>query len=75
VLGSAMQGAGAPLRALLLDTCVVLLCQLPAALLVLWLPNRSLEHVWLGVAGSYLVLSLLFLSSYRRGRFLRTAAA
>lgn len=73
VLGSVMQGAGAPLRALLLDVCVVLLCQLPAALLVLWLPQRSLEHVWLGVACSYVALSLLFLGSYRRGRFLRVA--
>jgi putative MATE family efflux protein len=73
VLGSVMQGAGAPLRALLLDTCVVLLCQLPAALLVLWLPNRSLTHVWLGVAFSYSVLALLLLGSYRRGRFLRAA--
>jgi putative MATE family efflux protein len=70
VLGSVMQGAGAPLRALLLDTCVVLFGQLPAVLLVLWLPNRSLEQVWLGVACSYLVLALLFLASYRRGRFL-----
>lgn len=75
VLGSVMQGAGAPLRALLLDTCVVLLCQLPAALLVLWLPDRSLTHVWLGVALSYSVLALLLLGSYRRGRFLRAALA
>jgi Na+-driven multidrug efflux pump len=71
VLGSVMQGAGAPLRALLIDTCVVLLCQLPAALVVLWLPSRSLTHVWLGVAFSYSVLALLLLGSYRRGRFLR----
>jgi heme exporter protein D len=40
---------------------------------VLWLPQRSLEHVWLGVAFSYVALSLLFLGSYRRGRFLRVA--
>jgi putative MATE family efflux protein len=75
VLGSVMQGAGAPLRALLLDACVVLLFQLPVALVIFWLPSRSLEQVWLGVALSYLALSLLFFGSYRRGRFLRTALA
>jgi putative MATE family efflux protein len=75
VLGSVMQGAGTPLRALLLDACVVLLFQLPAAMLVLWLPDRALTDVWLTVALSYLALALVFLGSYRRGRFLRAALA
>jgi Na+-driven multidrug efflux pump len=73
VLGSVMQGAGAPLRALLLDACVVLFVQLPASALIFLAAQRSLTHVWASVALSYLVLALVLLASYHRGRFLRTA--
>lgn len=73
VLGSVMQGAGAPLRALLLDACVVLFVQLPASALIFLAAQRSLTHVWASVALSYLVLALVLLASYHRGRFLRAA--
>jgi putative MATE family efflux protein len=73
VLGSVMQGAGAPLRALLLDCCVVAFVQLPASTLVFLSSDPSLPQVWATVALSYLVLAVVLLNSYRRGRFLRTA--
>jgi putative MATE family efflux protein len=75
VLGSVMQGAGAPRRALVLDVCVVLGVQVPASLLVLASPTRSLTQVWLVVAISYVALALALLTSYKRGRFLRAALA
>jgi putative MATE family efflux protein len=75
VLGSVMQGAGAPERALLLDACVVLLVQVPACALVLASHNRTLVEVWLTVALSYTALAIVLLVSYKRGRFLRAALA
>jgi Na+-driven multidrug efflux pump len=75
VLGSVMQGAGNPLRALLLDVCVVLLVQLPAAAFVGFSEHRTLEQVWLTVALSYIALAVVFVASYRRGRFLRAVSA
>jgi putative MATE family efflux protein len=75
VLGSVMQGAGAPERALLLDACVLFLVQVPASLLVLGSPNRSLTEVWLVAGVSYVALAVTLFNSYRRGRFLRTALA
>jgi Na+-driven multidrug efflux pump len=75
VLGSAMQGAGTPLRALLIDLCVVLLFQAPATLIIGFLPSRTLEQAWLSVALGYLMLAVFFYGSYRRGRFLRAALA
>jgi putative MATE family efflux protein len=75
VLGSVMQGAGAPRRALLLDACVVLAVQVPASALVLMSPSRSLTQVWLVVAVSYVALALALLASYKRGHFLRAALA
>jgi putative MATE family efflux protein len=75
VLGSAMQGAGAPQRALLLDACVVLLVQLPVSAFILLHDGRVLSHVWLTVAVSYVALALALTASYLRGRFLRAALA
>jgi putative MATE family efflux protein len=75
VLGSVMQGAGTPLRALLIDLCVVLLFQAPVTLLIGFLPSRTLEQAWLSVALGYVLLAVLFFGSYRRGRFLRAALA
>jgi len=75
VLGSVMQGAGAPLRALLLDTCVVTFVQLPLCALIFSSPERALTQVWATVVLSYVVLACVFLASYRRGSFLKTALA
>lgn len=73
VLGSALQSAGAPLRALLLDVCVVACVQLPASAFVLLSPARTLTHVWLVVGLSYVALALVFLASYRRRAFSHAA--
>ena len=70
VLGSVMQGAGVPERALLLDGCVLLAVQVPASAWVFFSSSRSLTHVWLVAGVSYVALAITLLVSYRRGRFL-----
>lgn len=75
VLGSVMQGAGAPQRALVLDVGVVLGVQVPASLLVLYGSAPRLTEVWLVVGVSYVALAVALLASYKRGRFLRAALA
>lgn len=75
VLGSVMQGAGAPLRALLLDTCVVALVQLPLCALIFWSPERALPQVWAAIVLSNVVLAAVLLTSYQRGSFLKAALA
>jgi putative MATE family efflux protein len=75
VLGSVMQGAGKPERALFLDLGVLLAVQLPASFLVFAAPNRSLTQVWLVAALSYVALAITLFASYRRRRFLGPALA
>lgn len=75
VLGSVMQGAGVPERALILDVCVLLVVQVPASILVYTAANNTLTQVWLVVGASYIALALTLMASYRRGRFLRAALA
>jgi putative MATE family efflux protein len=75
VLGSVMQGAGVPERALLLDVCVLLAVQLPASALVYMAAKHTLTQVWLVVGTSYVALALTLVTSYRRGGFLRAALA
>jgi Na+-driven multidrug efflux pump len=75
VLGSVMQGAGVPERALLLDVCVLLLVQVPSSVLVLSSPGRTLIQVWLVVASSYVAFAIAIFASYKRGGFLRAALA
>jgi Na+-driven multidrug efflux pump len=75
VLGSVMQGAGVPERALLLDGCVLLAVQVPASAWVFFSSGRSLTHVWLVAGVSYVALAITLLVSYRRGRFLGPALA
>jgi len=75
VLGSVMQGAGVPERALFLDVCVLLAVQLPGSAFVLAAPNHSLTQVWLVVGASYVALAVTLVASYRRGGFLRAALA
>lgn len=75
VLGSVMQGAGQPERALFLDLGVLLAVQLPASFLVFFAPNRSLTQVWLVAALSYVALAITLFASYRRRRFLGPALA
>lgn len=75
VLGSVMQGAGVPERALWLDAGVLLGVQLPASALVFVAANRTLTQVWLVVGLSYLALAVTLLLSYGRRRFLGPALA
>ena len=75
VLGSVMQGAGVPQRALLLDACVLLAVQVPASAWVYVSASRSLTQVWLVVGVSYVALAVTLIASYRRGGFLRAALA
>jgi Na+-driven multidrug efflux pump len=75
VLGAAMQGAGATRRVLLLDASVVLLFQLPASVLVALSSNARFEHLCTVIAVTYVAFALVHAFSYRRGRFLKAAAA
>jgi len=75
VLGSAIQGAGATLRALLLDTLVIAGFQLPTS--VLFVLSRSATYVglWQIVAFTYMLFALVYVIAYRRGRFLNVTPA
>jgi putative MATE family efflux protein len=73
VLGSAIQGAGATLRALLLDTLVIAGFQLPTSVLFVLSKSASYVGVWQIVALTYFLFALVYVVSYRRGRFLNTA--
>jgi putative MATE family efflux protein len=75
VLGSVMQGAGAPQRALVLDVSVVLLVQVPASIFVLYSEAPRITEVWLVAGLSYVALAIALFASYQRGRFLRAAPA
>jgi Na+-driven multidrug efflux pump len=75
VLGSAMQGAGATRRALILDASVVLLFQLPASVLVAIAPGARFEQLCLIVAITYVGFAFVHGASYKRGTFLKTAVS
>jgi Na+-driven multidrug efflux pump len=70
VLGSAIQGAGATLRALLLDTLVIAGFQLPTSILFVLSKSPTYVGVWQIVGLTYFLLALVYVVSYRRGRFL-----
>jgi putative MATE family efflux protein len=74
VLGSAIQGAGATLRALLLDTLVIAGFQLPISVLFVFSDRASYIGVWKIVALTYFLFALVYVISYRRGRFLEADA-
>lgn len=74
VLGSAIQGAGATLRALVLDTLVIAGFQLPTSVLFVLSKSATYVGVWQIVALTYFLFALVYVVSYRRGRFLRGAA-
>ena len=69
VLGSAIQGAGATLRALLLDTLVIAGFQLPTSVLFVLSKSATYVGVWRIVALTYFLFALVYVISYRRGRF------
>ncbi|MET0790526.1 MAG: MATE family efflux transporter [Polyangiaceae bacterium] len=75
VLGSAIQGAGATLRALLLDTLVIAGFQLPTSVLFVLSKSASYEGVWQIVALTYFLFALVYVISYRRGTFLNATPA
>jgi putative MATE family efflux protein len=73
VLGSAMQGAGATRRVLVLDTSVVLLFQLPASVLLALAPGTRFEELCVIVAITYCAFAVVHAASYKRGGFLKAA--
>jgi putative MATE family efflux protein len=75
VLGSAIQGAGATLRALVLDTLVIVGFQLPTSILFVLSNGASYVGVWRIVALTYFLFAVVYVISYRRGRFLEGAAS
>jgi putative MATE family efflux protein len=75
VLGSAIQGAGATLRALALDALVIFGFQLPASVLFVLSKDATYVGVWQIVALTYFLFALVYVLSYRRGRFLENANA
>jgi putative MATE family efflux protein len=75
VLGSAIQGAGATLRALVLDTLVIAGFQLPTSVLFVLSKSPSYVGVWQIVALTYFLFALVYVISYRRGRFLNATPA
>jgi Na+-driven multidrug efflux pump len=72
-LGSAVQGAGATRRALVLDGAIVVFFQLPACLLVGFAEAARFHHLAIVVAMTYVAFAAVHLLHYRRGRFLDTA--
>jgi putative MATE family efflux protein len=75
VLGSAIQGAGATLRALLLDTLVIAGFQLPTSVLFVVSKDATYVGLWQIVALTYFLFALVYVISYRRGRFLNATPA
>jgi putative MATE family efflux protein len=75
VLGSAIQGAGATLRALLLDTLVIFGFQLPMSILFVLSNGATYVGLWRIVALTYVLFALVYVVSYWRGRFLDGALA
>jgi Na+-driven multidrug efflux pump len=73
VLGSAIQGAGASLRALALDSAVIVGFQLPTSVLVVLSEGATYVGVWKIVALTYLLFAVVYVVSYQRGRFLQGA--
>jgi putative MATE family efflux protein len=75
VLGSAIQGAGASLRALALDSLVIAGFQLPTSVLFVLSKSATYVGVWKIVALTYCLFAVVYVVSYRRGRFLNGASA
>ena len=73
VLGSAIQGAGATLRALVLDTLVIAGFQLPTSVLFVLSKSATYAGLWKIVALTYFLFALVYVISYRRGGFLRSS--
>jgi Na+-driven multidrug efflux pump len=73
VLGSAIQGSGATLRALVLDTLVIAGFQLPTSILFVLSKNATYVGVWQIVALTYVLLAVVYVVSYQRGRFMEDA--
>jgi putative MATE family efflux protein len=73
VLGSTIQGAGATRQTLILDAFVVLCLQIPASILVVFGWRLDPIHLWQVIALTSVTYAVLYLWSYRRGRYLATA--
>jgi putative MATE family efflux protein len=75
VLGSAIQGAGATRRALVLDALVIGGFQLPTSVLFVLSNRASYVGLWQIIALTYCLCALVYVASYQRGRFLDASPA
>ncbi len=73
VLGSAIQGAGATMRALVIDTLVIAGFQLPASILFVLSNGATYVGLWRVVGLTYFLFAIVYVVSYRRGRFMEDA--
>jgi len=74
VLGAAIQGSGAVKQTLFMDLAIVALVQLPLSLLVTVFFELPAVALWQVMAFTYTSFALIYLLTYRRGKFLRTRA-
>lgn len=72
VLGSAIQGAGAARRTLVIDLLVVFCVQLPLSLLVTTALQLPAVALWQVMTFTYFCFAVVYILAYRRGSFLRT---
>jgi Na+-driven multidrug efflux pump len=75
VLGSAIQGAGATRLTLTIDALVVVLLQVPASLVAVFVLGHGAERLFQVVSATYVVYALVYVTVYRRGTFFATAVA
>jgi len=74
VLGNAIQGAGKTRLTLVMDAAVVFTFQLPFSVLAVTVGPGTPSRLWLVVAATSVALALVYLWTYRRGRFALTTA-
>jgi putative MATE family efflux protein len=74
VLGNGIQGAGKTRLTLILDAVVVFAFQMPFSILAVTVGPGTPAGLWCVVAATSVVLALVYLWTYRRGRFALTTA-
>ena len=71
VLGSAIQGSGDTMLTFIVDSLVILLIQVPIALLVMNFGDQTPHTLWQVIAVTYLLFAMVYVTVYRRGSFLK----
>jgi len=72
VLGSAIQGAGATRLTLAIDALIVVLLQVPASLVAVFVLGHGPSRLFQVVSATYVIYALVYVAVYRRGSFLTT---